>query len=636
MLEAERQQIYAELSSKSKEELLELLMIKIIENDSMKARDAENEKVFHEMAAEYALGREKIARLEKENRVLKEQNEHLTSIRKLQEKDLFGRSTEKSKDLFGEEAVPSDPLSEDAQESGAGSSKNQESSNDNTEPDRSSSSANAGKENKPSANKGKRGRKPANLSGMPFRSVYDFNTGTIDAMNQKFGEGCWNIKFWRYRDHVKRPRAVSYVERIYEPVIGYGQDQLYAVPFPDSLLPGSILSRSLAASLTYGKFGMGLPFERQIKDLETDGLFLTEQTVTGWAVKLAELYLNPVKDHMASCLKARPYTQCDETTEQILRDGRPAGSKSFIWVHVTSELDGGPAIAVYCYEPGRSAEHLRKFFGKHSRVRVITCDAYCAYQTYEKERAEAARNGETLVLIVTGCWMHARRRWANSLALISKKKLGREQIDNLPESKALKLIGAIYDADNRLKTLTIAERYKQRQKVVLPLVNAYFEFVHSFDLNDPSLSEKLRDAIGYSINQEVYLRRFLTDGNIPVDDGFTERCIRPFATGRRSWLFNCTIKGAEAAMTYYTLIETARLNGANPYIYLQYLFEEAPKLAPFFSDRKAMRNLMPWSASYQQYEKDELAKTADQLIPKDIEKPASPKRTNWKKRIQVA
>lgn len=629
MLEAERQQIYSELSSKSKDELLDLLMRKIIENDSMKAREAANEKVYQQIALDYARNKEEVARLRKENRVLKEQNEHLTSIRGLQAKDLYGRSSEKTRDLLGEE-LPDDPLSEAAEESSHDGKQSREPSK---EPPASGKPSSDRKGASDRHRKG--GRKPADRSRMPHHTTYDFNADTIAAMDKKFGKGCWTIKFWRHHEKAERLRPVTYIETTYEPIIGYGDNQLYALPYPDDLLPGSILSQSLATSLMYGKFGMGLPFDRQIKDLETDGLFLTEQTVTVWAEKLTELYLNPVKDYMALCLKSRPYSQCDETTEQILRDGRAAGSKSYIWVHVTSELDGGPPLAVFCYERGRSAEHLRKFFGEDSRVRVITCDAYCAYQTYEKER-QNDKEGTTAALFVTGCWMHARRRWARSLALVNTKKMSQEQVDSLPESKALKLIGAIYHDDGRLKTMTVAERYKQRQKKVLPLVDAYFEFIHSFDQADPSLGEKARDAISYSANQEKYLRRFLTDGNIPCDDGFTERCIRSFATGRRSWLFNCTERGAKAAMTYYTLIETARLNGANPYIYLQYLFEETPKQAPFFSDKKAVRQLMPWSARYRQYEKDELAKTLEQFIPEDDKKPHAPKRTNWKKITLVA
>lgn len=623
MLEAQRQQIYSELSSKSKEELLDLLMKEIMENDTMKARLSENQKVFTQIAKDFAREKDKAARLEKENVFLKQQNEHLTGINSLRAKDLYGRSTEKSKGLSGEE-IPDDPLSEDVSpqepaESGTPGSGNTASSHSGT---------GAGHHGKRSSGKhGRPGRRPIDLSKLPHHVIYDFDAGRIEKLDRQYGEGNWRIPFWRHHDKVERTRPITYVETTYEPVIAYGPlNELAALPYPDDLLPGSILSNSLAVSLMYGKFALALPFARQIKDLETDGLYLTEQTVTFWAQKLAFDYLAPVSDYMSLCLKGRVYNQCDETTELVIRDGRAAGTKSFVWVHVTSELDEGPAIAVFCYEKSRAAQHLRDFYGEHSLVRFITCDGFSAYPAYAKEKAE---QGETLT--ISNCFMHARRKYVESLAVINKKGLSQEQIGNLPESKALKMIGAIFTADARLKTLTAAERLKQRQKSVRPLVDEYFDFVHSFDLADSSLREKLRIALRYSVNLEQNLRVFLTDGRIPLDDGFTERIIRVFAEGRRAWLFNCTPKGAKAAMIYYTLIETARLNGANPYIYLQYLFEIMPKQAPFFADKKALRAAMPWSKKYRLYEKEELGRTMERYIPPDDEKPRSPRKVGKRK-----
>lgn len=620
MLEAERQQILSELASCTKDQLLELLVTKIDENQTLKAHAADNEKVYQQMALDYAAMKDENAGLKEENTFFKQQNEHLTSIAGLQAKALFGRSSEKSADIRNED-IPDDPVSEDASEIDLSGSNTQESAGqtDSYGSGRKHGSTTSGRH-------GRRGRRPIDLSKLPHRDKYDLDAARIAELNAKYGEGNWRVVFWRWHNKVERLRPLTYVETTYEPVIAHGSTgELEALPYPTDILPGSILSNSLAVSFMYGKFGMGLPFKRQIKDLETDGLFLTEQTVTFWAQKLAEDYLNPVRDYMILCLKGRPYNQCDETTQTVICDGRSAGSKSYIWVHVTSELDEKPPIVVFCYEKTRSAQHLRDFYGKHSRVRVITCDAYSAYQTYEKELGGN--------LLVTGCLMHARRRFANALALVNTKGMSQKQIDALPESRGLALIAAIYHEEGRLKSLTASERLRQRQEKVLPLVNRYFDFVHSFNQDDPALSEKLRDALAYSINQEPRLRQFLNDGTIPCDDGFTERRIRPYAVGRRSWLFNFTPSGAEAAMTYYTLIETARLNGANPYIYLTYLLEKMPELVPFRTDQKHMRDMMPWSRAYRQYEKAELGRTMERYLPDSDVKPASPRMARRKRSV---
>lgn len=628
MLEADRQRIRSELSSKTKEELVDLLMKEVLENDALKAREAENEKVFTRMSKDYAREKERSTRLEKENRVLKEQNAHLAGIRDLQAKNLFGRSTEKAGTISGEEA-PCDPLSEDMGRNTPSGDEAEEDAASSNKGILSSGQCGNARSGRPSGGKKRSGRKSPDLSHLPHHTTYDFSAEDIDSLNREYGEGNWVIKLWRHHVKVERLRPLTYVEETYEPIIAHGdQNDLVALPYPEDILPGSILSNSLAASLMYGKFGMGLPFQRQIRDMETDGLYLTEQKVTFWAGILASRYLKPVYEFMTRLLKSRPYNQCDETTELVLRDGRAAGSRSFIWVHVTSEFDESPAVVVFCYEKTRAAQHLRDFYGTGSLMRVLTCDAYSAYQTYEKEMDGS--------LIVTGCWMHLRRRFFNALTLASNKGVGREQTNGLPESKALELIGEIYREEGQLKTLTAGERLKQRQKKILPLVDRYFEFVHSFDMEDPSLSERFRDALGYSLNQECYLRRFLDDGEIPIDNGFTERRIRPFAVGRRNWLFNCTPKGAEAAMMYYTVIETAKLNGANPYIYLKFLFEEMPRQAPFFADSRALMDVMPWSGKYRQYEKEDFASTVEKYLPPDDERPASPGKVGKKARKHTA
>ena len=120
---------------------------------------------------------------------------------------------------------------------------------------------------------------------------------------------------------------------------------------------------------------------------------------------------------------------------------------------------------------------------------------------------------------------------------------------------------AIYHADEPLKVLSAADRQEKRQTDVREKVEAYFDFVNTFDLENPLASEKLKDAIRYSRNQEECLCRFLCDGNIPLDDGATERNVRPVAQGRRNYLFSNTISGAEATVIASTLLETVKANG---------------------------------------------------------------------------
>ena len=122
---------------------------------------------------------------------------------------------------------------------------------------------------------------------------------------------------------------------------------------------------------------------------------------------------------------------------------------------------------------------------------------------------------------------------------------------------------------------------------------------------DPSYGARMKDATRYSLNQESYLRQFLNDGNIPIDNGATERAIRPAAVGRRNWLFFGTVNGARCGAVIYSLIETARACGANAKYYLQYVLEKMPGHMDD-TDRSFLDDIMPWSETYRAYETSEM------------------------------
>ena len=145
-------------------------------------------------------------------------------------------------------------------------------------------------------------------------------------------------------------------------------------------------------------FVLGLPLYRQEAELGRRGTSFSRQTMSNWVIRFSRDQFCQVSEHMAELLKGTGCTQCDETTLLVIRDGRKAGRKSFMWLHVTSELSEGHPIAVFTYEPDRSTRHLREFYDDY--VGKIICDAYCAYQTFESE------NGETVILC--GCCRCAR------------------------------------------------------------------------------------------------------------------------------------------------------------------------------------------------------------------------------------
>ena len=205
-------------------------------------------------------------------------------------------------------------------------------------------------------------------------------------------------------------------------------------------------------------------------------------------------------------------------------------------------------------------------------------DGYQVYHTLEKERED---------LTIAGCWVHARRRFDEALAVVPKERQ-KESASYL----ILKQIQTIYRKEGKLKDLSSEERLSQRQVAIKPLVDALFAYLkqHESEVG----TEKLKDAFCYALNQEKYLRVFLTDVDVPMDNNASERAIRGFCVGKKNWQMIDTINGAKASAIIYSIAETAKANNLKPYEYFEHLLTEILKHMDD-SDRSFLDDLLPWS-----------------------------------------
>lgn len=146
-----------------------------------------------------------------------------------------------------------------------------------------------------------------------------------------------------------------------------------------------------------------------------------------------------------------------------------------------------------------------------------------------------------------------------------------------PEIKIIKIFEKMYHEEGLLSDPSVEDRLALRKEKVEPTVDEFFSFIKSLNISDPRYSDKLKEAVLYSLNQEQALRMFLTDGHIPIDNGATERSVKPIALGRKNYLFSNSLEGAEVTAIITFLIETAKVNGAEPYYYIKYLMEIMPK-----------------------------------------------------------
>lgn len=458
----------------------------------------------------------------------------------------------------------------------------------------------------------------------------DFYNYNFEELDRKYGEGNYRIISFTEKRTIGETKPHNYVLHEYRPVVlvkrGDGTEAVISEECETNLYPHSFVSESLFSSLCVKRYGMSLPLYRIEGEYRTRGIALSRKTMCNWIMHFALDVFGPVYDWMVKGLKdSCPVQQCDETTWRLViwpegdepGQGKRNGSRGYVWVHTSGEFKTDHRLVVYSFEKTRNADHLRKYIGK--LVRYLVSDAYSGYTAIEKERGGA--------LSVCNCWMHCRRAWAKAVLVMEPGIDGmpaEELVECIPV-KGLLLANAIFGEDTPLKSLGADGRKAGRLVKVAPHVDAFFEFVHGIDMDDPAVDGKLKEAVTYALNQEERLRVFLEDGNIPIDNGYAERCVKPIALSRKNSLFSYSLAGAQCSMIMYTLVETAKANGADVYTYIKYLLKEMPKHQED-TDLSFLDDMMPWAAKYRVFEKSEKDSHADEKVPESNAPPPGVRR----------
>ena len=420
----------------------------------------------------------------------------------------------------------------------------------------------------------RKGKKEADLSGLTFRRIDHYLSE--EELEAEFG-----VKGWKQLpDAISRkyhfvPAKVEVEEHHIGVYASKTDEHMVKADHPKALLHGSLVSPSLGAAIINGKYVNAVPLYRLEQEFQRYGLQITRQNMANWCIRLAEEYLSMLYDHLHKELYFYHVIQADETPVLVNHDGRKAGSKSWMWVYRSGHLYQKRQIVLYEYQQTRNASHPREFLKGYDGICVT--DGYQVYHTLEKELEE---------LTIAGCWVHCRRRFDEALKLIPKSYQKESHAFLL-----MKQIQAIYREEGKLNDLSSDERLRQRQAVIKPLVDAFFAYLKTINV---SKKDKFGDAVGYARNQEKYLRVFLTDGDVPIDNNASERAIRGFCIGKKNWQMIDTIHGAKSSAVIYSIVETAKANNLKPFDYVQHLLEEIPK---HMNDKDCsfLEDLLPWS-----------------------------------------
>jgi hypothetical protein len=308
-------------------------------------------------------------------------------------------------------------------------------------------------------------------------------------------------------------------------------------------------------------------------------------------VKASNYYFSLIYDELHKYLYDSRVVHADETPFRvIMKDNPEDGNTNYMWVYRNGACDSKYPVVIYDYQPTRKADHPDEFLKGYTGILVT--DGYQVYHTLDKKRGDD--------LTVAGCWVHAKRKFAEIV-----KAVGPEGANSAIAVKATKKISELFKIDSQWDNLCKVDRERHRKKELKPQVEAFFEWAKGAMATIPKGSATYK-GLQYCVNQEEYLKVFLTNGNVPMDNNRAEQAIRPFTLGRKNWVNMYSPKGAQASAVIYSLVETAKANDIRIYDYFEYLIQELSKHRreemklkeqdPFYvPKRDYLQDMLPWS-----------------------------------------
>jgi transposase len=338
---------------------------------------------------------------------------------------------------------------------------------------------------------------------------------------------------------------------------------------PPQPLPKSNASPGLLAMLLTTKYVDGLPLARFEKVLARHEVAVPRQTLARWVIG-ASAALQPLHNLMRDVLFDAPFIHMDETVVQVLKEkNKSPASNSYMWVQT-----GGPPekpVVIYDYDPSRSGEvPARLLLGYQG---YLMTDGYAGYN----------KLAQTEGIEHQVCWSHVRRKFVDAVKVQPKGTHGHAD-------QAVAMIGKLYAIEKEHKNSTIEVRYAARQEKSIPVLNELHDWVEKL-LPMVAPKSALGGALSYMRDCWGKLVRYTERGDLPIDNNRCENAIRPFVVGRKAWLFSDTPAGANASAIIYSLVETAKANGVEPYTWLRHVLEHLP--AAQTADE--MDKLLPWN-----------------------------------------
>ena len=336
-------------------------------------------------------------------------------------------------------------------------------------------------------------------------------------------------------------------------------ETLTQAPVPAQVIDKGIPTAGLLAHVLVAKYADHLPLYRQEKIFGRSGLEIPRSTLGAW-VGMCGVQLQPLVDALKASVLSHSILHADETPVPMLKPGNKNTHRAYLWAYAPGVFEATRAV-VYDFCDSRCGEHDRAFLGKTNAEEAKTgwrgtliCDDYVAYKAlFAKGITES------------GCIAHARRKLfelhANHSSLIA--------------AEGLKFFDLLYDVERDVKALNAEDRKRIRQEKAKPVADALQKWLllQRSKVPDGSATAK---ALDYSLKRWVALTHYLYDGQVPIDNNWCENQIRPVALGRGNWLFAGSLRAGQRAAAVMSLIQSAKINGHDPYAYMKDILTRLP------------------------------------------------------------
>ncbi|QVN01546.1 IS66 family transposase [Pseudomonas rhodesiae] len=327
-------------------------------------------------------------------------------------------------------------------------------------------------------------------------------------------------------------------------------ETLIQAPVPAHVIDKGVPTAGLLAHIMVAKFADHLPLYRQEKIFGRAGLPIARSTLAQW-VGQTGVQLQPLVEALREAVLAQRVVHADETPVQMLAPGEKKTHRAYVWAYCTTPFSALKAV-VYDFSPSRAGEHARNFLGTWNGK--LVCDGFAGYKA-------GFEGGITEI----GCMAHARRKFFD-LHVANKSQLAEQ---------ALHSIGGLYEVERKAKEMSDEDRWRLSQEMAIPIAEKLHEWMLAQRELVPEGSATAK-ALDYSLKRWVALTRYLNDGAVPIDNNRVENTIRPWALGRSNWLFAGSLRSGKRAAAIMSLIQSARMNGHDPFAYLKDVLTRLP------------------------------------------------------------